>query len=134
MTDPDPILPPNEPDPLCRCCRSELRLDDLGFCAACAGRRVPVSLQRHGVVWDWCMVVFADRARPFLLHAWVPDRATAELRFACLDLPALEAEGVHRWRTDEAYRHEVIESVAELVLERGKAAAVRKEGRRHAVR
>ena len=129
----DPILPPNEPDPLCRCCRSELRLDDLGFCLACASRRVPVSLQRDGVVWDWCLVVFEDRARPFMLSAWVPDQRTAALSFPCLDLPALEAEGLRLWRTAEGYRREVIESVAELVRDEQKAAAVRKEGRRHAL-
>lgn len=134
----DPILPPTDPGAPCRCCRTDLPLDGMGFCSACAARRVKVGVLRRGVAWEWAIVLFdrgsaGPRLLPFLVAAWVPSQQEAALHYHSLDLPDLEDEGLRLWRTDERYRHEIIETSAALLNDEHKAATVRKEARRHAL-
>ena len=112
------ILPPASPTNACRCCETAgFRLDGDGFCRQCAAHIQTASVVRHGVGFDWCMVLFPDRALPFFLTAWVFDRAAAERHFPCIDLPFLEETAVDLWRTDKSYRSEIIETIQALAGE-----------------
>lgn len=117
----DPLLPPNDPDPACRCCRTDLPLDGHGFCAACSARLVPVSHLWRGVAIDFGFVVFDDRVRPFLLGvvAIVPRRA--EEAFGCADLPALEEGVADLWRSSERFRTELFIGLSERAPARSRS-------------
>lgn len=110
------------PDPLgsydaCRSCRVPLDLHE-GFCSACAARKVDVAVYRFGVYFEFSFVLFPDRALPFVKGAWVENETVANLRYPCIDLPALEEEALRLWRTDEQFRSDVLRSAEAVAFTR----------------